>query len=309
MDKVANVVLITGGGGYLGTALASDLLQHGFSIVLADIQFNERAQQLAASSAQVRLEFMDLTNRSTLKDKLADFEPDYIFHLAALLDRTRDFQVFDRLYQVNVLGTYHLLEALNDVDYKAFCYASTSEVYGIKNQPPFHEDMVPDPVSPYSLTKYMAEKVVSTWSGLNEKPWITCRIFNFFGPYMPPDTFIPQLLQGLGTGQSFHMTGGEQKRDYLYIDDLVWYMKSLAFGQLKNQVVNICSGTSVSMKEIATWVKDARPDDVDIKFDLPYRKNELWEIRGSNDLIVSNFPGYTTTSFKDKLTQYLSMLP
>ncbi len=274
-------VLITGGGGFLGSALLERSWHPDGKFYVQDLQFNEVSTRLAARKENVYLITADLTDPSALAASLHGLSFDLVFHFAALLDRNRDFGIFPRLHQVNVMGTYNLLKALQEVPYEGFFFASTSEVYGIRNQPPFRETQQPSPPSPYSLSKLMSEELIRSYSQRYGKPYTIGRIFNFFGPGMPVTTFLPELIQAWKEEKPFLMTKGGQKRDYLYIDELVYYILSLT-GRVpdENLLVNICSGTSVSMKDLASHAVALSGGKLKVSYDLPYREVELWDNRG-----------------------------
>lgn len=305
MDKMNGLfpkksILITGGGGYLGSKFLEKIYDTSSIFYIVDLRFNKLSSDLADNSANIKLINVDITNAFELERALVNIRPDLIFHFAALLDRSRDFSVYEKLYQVNVLGTLNLLEFFQSVPYECFYYAGTSEVYGSENPVPFHERLVPQPLSPYSLTKLMAENVIRTFSDIHQKPWVITRIFNYFGPDMPDNTFIPQLLNAWTNGKDFYMTPGEQKRDYLFIDDLIYYLVELARNSgFRNELVNICSGNSLSMSGIAETVRKLSNYKLNISTSLPYRENELWDNTGSNKKLLSLVPERTLLSFEE----------
>jgi UDP-glucose 4-epimerase len=299
-------ILITGGGGYLGAKLAGTLLSASRDIYLMDIGFNAIAEGLFSRHPNCHKVEMDLRDAEALSEACLRIRPDYVFHFAARIDRSRDFGIYEAMYEANVQATLHLLRALREVDYKSFIYSGTSEVYGTRNPLPFHEAMLPQAVSPYSLTKQMAENLIRGWSGLYEKPWTIFRIFNFYGPEMPPSTFIPQLLKAIGQGEDFEMTAGAQARDYLHIDDLLYYLRESSFRNLfPGEIVNLCSGRAVTMREIADTILKITGTDITIKKTLPYRANEIWEIRGDNTRLRSAFPDYEVRGISEGLKEML----
>ncbi|MHC1706501.1 MAG: NAD-dependent epimerase/dehydratase family protein [Bacteroidales bacterium] len=299
-------ILITGGGGYLGSKLLEGALPSSADFFILDRHFNELSTSLANKNSNVSLIQADLTVSGELTETLQAVNPDLVFHFAALLDRSRDFSIYEKLYAVNVLGTLNLLEALKDVPYSGFYFAGTSEVYGSVNPVPFLENMTPEPLSPYSLSKVMAENLIRTYSDIHNKPWVITRIFNFFGPGMPENTFIPQLFSSLKYGKPFIMTPGEQKRDYLFIDDLIYYLLSLSENtSIRGEIVNICSGESWSMKEIAEHVRLLSGGKLQISSTLPYRTNELWDNKGDNRKLLSMLPSRKLKDFKEGLTELL----
>lgn len=280
-------VLITGGGGYLGSKLAEALTTTNADIYLLDVSFNEIAARVISETPKVTRVYCDLTKKHEIEDALSNFYPELIFHFAAILNRDRDFTHYEQLYKVNVEGTKNLLEVLSSVPYNGFYYASSSEVYGNRNQSPFREDQIPFPASPYSLTKLMAEHLIATYSQICEKPYTILRFFNFFGPDMPPTFFLSQLEESLMKKIPFEMTGGEQKRDYLHVNELIELMlKIVSNSKCNYEIINICRGEATSIKELAIKIAIQHDKLHLLRVGaLPYRPNEVWEMVGDNKLL------------------------
>lgn len=285
------IILITGGGGYLGSRLAKRLLHSGAKIFLLDICFNALSENLLTAFDNIEKLDVDITNKSEIEAICLRTKPDYVFHFCALLQRERNFLLYPRLYDVNVMGTLNLLEALKLIDYKGFYFSSTSEVYGSKNLSPFHEEMVPSPITPYSLTKLMAEHLIETFSETHLKPYTILRVFNFFGPDMPKNFFLSQLLAALDRDEYFEMTEGAQQRDFLYIDDLLDALIQVSVSTSSNgQRINVCSGLGVQLKELSFEVAKILGKTNLLKIGaLPYRNNEIWEMIGDNHKLMNIF--------------------
>lgn len=283
----ADTVLITGGGGYLGSRLAEFYLNRKCNLFLVDINFNELAVSLSDRYETVHIEYLNLTNESLVQEILNKISPDYIFHFASLIDRSRDFGIYDRLYDVNVNGTINLLKALQDVSYRGFYFASTSEVYGAWKGIPFNENNILIPASPYSLTKVYCEKAIQLFSDLHIKPYRIFRIFNFFGPNMPGNTFIGQMIESFKAGKNFEMTQGKQARDILFIDDLLAQMNLVVEADSDFSIFNLCSGGSIKMIEIVNEFERVTSGLFHYTATLPYRKNEIWETKGDTSRLGS----------------------
>ncbi|WP_449437258.1 NAD-dependent epimerase/dehydratase family protein [Pedobacter steynii] len=209
--KPTHNIVITGGGGYLGAKLAEKLASLGCDVYLVDINFNILAKTLDVNFSNVYLKILDLTDRKSVKEVVRDCNPQHIFHFASVIDRSRDFSIFERLYKVNVTGTFNLLEELLDVPYVNFCFASTSEVYGDWKGLPFKEEDCLNPMSPYSLTKLYSENLIKLHSKINQdKPYKILRIFNFFGIDMPETTFMGQMVKSYKDNNIFAMTKGSK---------------------------------------------------------------------------------------------------
>jgi len=287
-------IMITGGGGYLGSKLAQRLSSANTHIALLDIRFNWLSEDLTKSNYLITKHLVDITNRDQLEVVCQKVKPDYVFHFSALLDRERDFGIFNKLFEVNVKGTLNLLESLRSVNYERLFFSSTSEVYGTKNPVPFHEEQLPNPASPYSLTKLMAENTIVSYSDLHHRPYTILRLFNFFGTDMPENFFINQLITSLKQDQEFKMTKGEQSRDFLEITDLIDSILAITKTDKSNsETINICSGKGLLLRELATEVAQKLKKEHLLKIGaIPYRENEVWAMVGSNKKFckITNHP-------------------
>ncbi len=282
-----NNILITGGGGYLGSKLAEKLVNYSSNIFLLDISFNNLSQQLECIYDNCKLYECDITNYQHLLKICNEIKPHIIYHFAALLERSRDFTFYKSLYKVNVEGTFNLLEALSGIDYLKFMFSSSSEVYGTSNEVPFSEDQIPYPASPYSLTKLMAEELIKTYSSIKKKPYTIMRLFNFYGEDMPENFFYSQLINALKNNKEFKMTGGEQIRDFLPIEKVIEYIIKLSETDKSNQIViNICSGIGLKLKDFAEEIAQKMKKEHLLKIGfLQYRENEVWDMVGDIKLL------------------------
>ena len=283
MDKINlqnKRVLITGGNGYLGKNLIKQLVTYKADVFSIDIQ--DKCFLNGINYFQT-----DIRDSNKLKEIIQKINPEYIYHLAASLDRSRDFEITKEIFDINVNGTINLLNALTDVEYENLIFTSTSEIYGGNNvKSPFKEDGDFIPASPYSLSKYAAEMTIKTFSELKNKNYTVLRLFNFYGNDMPKSFFIPQLIEKLNNNEKFDMTKGEQLRDYLYINDVIQSLLLSTKKEAQKEVFNVCSGKAKSIKKIALEFKKKLNSKSTINFGaIPYRDNEVWEMVGSNDKI------------------------
>jgi nucleoside-diphosphate-sugar epimerase len=272
-------ILVTGGNGYLGYNFIKRLLDQKAFVSVIDVSPN-------ATDLNIGYYQVDLSEEKTIKQVVHEINPDYIFHLAALLNRSRDFSICNDLIEANLIGTINLLNAIKDIDYTNLIYISSSEVYGNENQSPFKENMLVSPTSPYSLSKYFGEKAVSTFSNIQSKNFTILRLFNFFGKDMPKNFFLSQLIDKLKNNENFDMTKGEQKRDFLHVLDVIDAMILAVNKRSYNQIFNVCSGEGKTLKELAIEAKELLNSKSEINFGaIPYRKNEIWEMIGDNTKI------------------------
>jgi len=299
MDKtdISNKkILVTGGSGYLGSKLCKKLSDLEAEVYNLDIKENK-------SNENIKWLNINLAENDKLKKCLESIKPDLVYHLAANINRTRDFQKANEILAINQTGTINLLNALKNVDYKNFIFTSTSEVYGGKEViPPFKEEMNFTAASPYSLSKVCAEHCIKTFSEINKKNYTILRLFNFYGNDMPSNFFLPQLIEKLSKNGNFKMTKGEQKRDFLHVDDIIQALLLSTKKKAFNNTFNVCSGKSMSMKDIAIMLKKQLNSKSQIKLGaIPYRDNEIWNMTGNNNKIIEYLNFKQTKQFNEKI--------
>ncbi|HPG38216.1 MAG TPA: NAD-dependent epimerase/dehydratase family protein [bacterium] len=282
MESLKNSqILITGGLGYLGKFLTGKLLELGANVAIFDLAVPVNKIN------GVKYYQVNLLNYEKTCEYIQEIKPHKIFHLAASINRTRDYQYIDEILDSNLKGTNNLLRALTCIDFTSFIYASTGEVYGNQPSVPFDEDMALKPISPYSVSKAAAELSIQTFADIYKKPFTILRIFNILGPGLPASFFFSQLVSALKENKPFDMTGGEQKRDFVFSDDTINAMILAASNNKANkQIFNVCSGQSITLREVTEICKHALKSDSKINFGaIPYRDTEIWNMLGSNEKI------------------------
>jgi len=245
-------VLITGGAGFIGAHLANRLVANGHHVRAVD--------DLSAGDSE-RLDSRVLFTRGDVKDRPKLWTLlqglDCVFHLAARVVVSESV-LYPREYNdVNVGGTVSLMEAIRDVGVKRVVLASSATVYG---EQPLHEDMRPNPQVPYAVTKIAAEYYLFTLGALYGIETVALRIFNAYGrwqaipPSYPP--VVPQFVKHALNGGSLVIQGdGKQRRDFVYIDDVVDALvtASTASG-IDRKTINVGSGREVSINDLARLV-------------------------------------------------------
>ena len=275
-------VLVTGGNGYLGRFLVEVLIDEHAKVSVIDREGETKDGFFK----------LDIVDEKAVKNAIDEIKPEIIFHLASSLDRNRDFDMYKKVNDINHIGTFNLLLALKDIPYENFLFTSTSEIYG-ENDTPFHEDQLPKPVSQYSLTKVYSEYLIQTFSKNFNKNYTILRLFNFFGRDMPTGFFIPQMIEAFKNKQYFNMTKGEQKRDFLFVEDVIdALILSAKNSAAHNEIFNVCSGKTSTLKQLAEEVKNKINSGCEIRYGaIPYREKEIWDMVGDNSKIkrVLNF--------------------
>jgi UDP-glucose 4-epimerase len=247
--------LITGAAGFLGSSLANQLAREGHQVRGLDDLSTGDPKMLVPD---VHFTRGDVSDRPKLWTLLQDV--DVVYHFAARVS-VQESILYPRDYNtVNVGGTVALMEAMRDVGVKRVVLASSGAVYGDMTDGSLKETDIPNPRSPYAVSKISAEHYVRTIGNLWNIETVSLRIFNAYGPgqHLPPShpPVIPHYLrQALRGGTLVAHGDGSQTRDYIYVDDVVIAMLAAATApNLNGQVINVGSGVETSIKELVNTV-------------------------------------------------------
>jgi UDP-glucose 4-epimerase len=256
---------ITGAAGFLGSALANTLAKQGHLVRGLD---DLSAGNPEALSDEVHFTRGDVNDRPKLWTLLQDI--DCVYHLAARVAVPESVLYPKEYNAVNVGGTVSLMEAMRDVGVGRVVFISSGAVYGQQNQQPLKEDLVPNPGSPYAVSKLASEAYVRTIGRLWGIDTVSLRVFNAYGPGQrlpashPP--VIPNFLRQSVRGGTIVIHGdGKQTRDYVYVNDVVAAMVSAATApEINDLVINIGSGTEVNIRTIVQDIQKLTNDRAEI---------------------------------------------
>jgi len=270
-------ILITGASGFIGKHLLDKLLRTSARIVCIDLIFN----QVFIEKYGDRVQFYigNVLDKIFLTSFIHDFSPDYVFHLAGSKNRTNSLTEFKSSYEINYLGTLNLFQALlNTHNLKLVTLLGTVDEYG-HSVAPFKEDSHELPNSAYGLSKLSATKLALIFYHQFNLPVVVLRPSIAYGPNQGEEMFIPALIKTLLKQKPFKMTEGNQLRDFIYIDDLIGALiKVLNCSGLKGNILNIASGNSVMIKDIALKISEITDCRANLKIgDVPYRSSEIMD--------------------------------
>jgi UDP-glucose 4-epimerase len=261
--------LITGAAGFLGSALAEHMAREGHQVRGLDDLSTGNPQAL---SPDVHFTRGDVSDRPKLWTLLQ--EVDCVYHFAARVS-VQESMLYPREYNAtNVGGTVSLMEAMRDVGVGRVILASSGAVYGDQNEQPLKETAIPDPHSPYAVSKISAEHYVRTIGKLWGMETVCLRIFNAYGPgqHLPAShpPVVPHFLRQALRGGTVVVHGdGEQTRDYVYVDDVVSAMVAAATApKINGLVINVGSGRETSIRELVRKVGDVVGRDVDVLYNV-----------------------------------------
>ncbi|MFO7603243.1 MAG: dTDP-glucose 4,6-dehydratase [Gammaproteobacteria bacterium] len=226
--------LITGGAGFIGSAVIRHLIEHTEHEVinLDKLTYAGNLESLAAVSSEPRYHFaqVDICDAAAVQHVLAQYQPDAMMHLAAESHVDRSIDGPAAFIETNIVGTYILLEAARDY-WKTlpparaaafrFHHVSTDEVYGsLPATGLFTETSRYEPNSPYSASKASSDHLVRAWCATYGLPVVISNCSNNYGPYQFPEKLIPLMVLNALQGKALPVYGrGDQIRDWLYVDD------------------------------------------------------------------------------------------
>jgi UDP-glucose 4-epimerase len=216
--------LVTGGAGFIGSALVNRLLELGHSVKVVDNFSTGFRRNLENCLDRIELVEGDLAELAVCKASVQGVE--YVLHEAAIPSVQRSVEDPISSDRANVTATLNMLVAARDARVKRFVFASSSSVYGDSETLPKVETMPPNPLTPYALTKLAGEKYGVIFHRIYGLPTVSLRYFNVFGPRQDPHSpysavisrFIEAALRGV---RPIVYGDGEQSRDFTYVDNVV----------------------------------------------------------------------------------------
>jgi dTDP-glucose 4,6-dehydratase len=227
-------VIVTGGAGFIGSALVRYLvLDKGYDVLNIDaLTYAGNLASLTSVEGKPHYRFLhaNICDRGAMERAVAEFAPDRIMHLAAESHVDRSITGAADFIQTNVLGTFNLLEAALGywsklpADKKKsfrFLHVSTDEVYGsLREDGLFTEETPYDPSSPYSASKASSDHLANAWQRTYGLPILVSNCSNNYGPYHFPEKLIPLTILNALAGEQLPVYGkGKNVRDWLYVED------------------------------------------------------------------------------------------
>lgn len=227
-------LVVTGGAGFIGSALIRHLIGSTDSVVLnldkLTYAGNLLSLQQVDQSERYKFAQVDICDRQNLEKIIAEFQPDLIMHLAAESHVDRSIDGPGEFIQTNIVGTYTLLQvalnywnglSVNKKNAFRFHHISTDEVYGSLGETGLFVEETPyAPNSPYSASKASSDHLVRAWRETYGLPTLMTNCSNNYGPYHFPEKLIPLIILNALKGKPLPVYGtGDQIRDWLYVED------------------------------------------------------------------------------------------
>ena len=290
-------VLVTGGGGFIGSNLVRALLERGDDVRVLDNFSTGNRANLADLAGDVEVVEGEL--RSYERVHAATRGVEVVFHQGALPSVPRSVQDPLTTAAVNTEGTLNVLLAARDEGIRRVVAASSSSVYGNSDELPRVETQNPDPISPYGVSKLAAERYCVSFSRVYGLETVALRYFNVFGPNQDPSSqyaaVVPRFITTVADGRPVPIYGdGEQKRDFTFVSNIVEANLLAADAEaVAGTIVNVATGRATSVHELADTIGailglpverellPARTGDIRDSYAAVERARELlrWEAR------------------------------
>jgi len=250
------VYLVTGGAGFIGSHLATRLVDDGYAVRVLDNLSTGRRYNLIHLAGRIEFFHGDITDAKTVDRALDGVE--VVFHQAALASVPRSLNNPMETHTTCVTGTLKLLDAARRAGVRRMVYAASSSAYGDQPEMPKRESQLPSVLSPYAAAKLAGELYLTAFSRCFDIEAVSLRYFNVFGPRQDPDSpysaVIPLFVKALLNDEQPTIFGdGEQSRDFTFVDNVVEANLLAAHADaevVSGKVYNVACGKSYSLLEM-----------------------------------------------------------
>lgn len=248
--------LVTGGAGFIGSHLCEALLKEGHNVRILDNFSTGKEENVPAGAEVFRADFRNLEE---IRPAFAGI--DGVFHCGALPRVPYSVEHPVETSEINIMGTLNVMMAARDAKVKRLIYSASSSAYGDQKIMPTTPDMMPNPMNPYGLQKYVGELWAKQFASLYGLETASLRYFNVYGPRMANEgayvTVIAIFMRQRKAGEPLTIDGdGEQRRDFTHVKDVVranmMAMQSPNVGH--GEVMNVGAGDNHTVNEVANII-------------------------------------------------------
>lgn len=293
-------VFITGATGFIGSHLARRLASNG-AIVYALCRKDSDTWRLKGCLSKLEIVEGDITDGQRLIVILNKIRPQKCFHLAAYGVNPPQNDPYITI-NTNIVGTNNLVQALRDVNLECMVNFGSCVEYGDVEKP-IPEDSLPNPNNLYAASKSASGLLCNIFYKLQGIPIVTLRLFTPYGPFEPSYRLIPITIIRALQGKELLLTEGEQKRDFVFIDDIIEACISAAITkEALGKTINLGTGKGYSIKETVTTCLNLMGNPIKPVFGaLPYREHEMFNLC-ADTAKAKDILGWTyTTELKEGL--------
>ncbi|WP_428243098.1 NAD-dependent epimerase/dehydratase family protein [Gynuella sp.] len=280
-------VLVTGANGFTGYHLVRALHFRGYEVV-----------EVVNSASNKNHVCADIRNKETIQALLAKHSPEYVVHLAAIsFVGHKDNLAF---YDINVLGTQNLLDAILDsgIPRPRVLIASSANVYGALEKELILESDICKPINHYAISKLAMEEIVTTY--FNKLDILITRPFNYTGVNQAIHFLVPKIVDHFKRHKSIIELGNiDVARDYSSVDFVVEAYIRLLESNVSSEVINVCSGHLTTLKQIIEMMQQISGHSIEVRVNPDFvRENEIKVMSGSNDKLFQTIGNITIDPFR-----------
>ena len=273
-------VLVTGGAGFIGSEVVSQLLTNGYFVTILDNFSSGKKQYLPKSNKKLKVIKGDIRDKKSVKKAVTDQE--VVIHLAALPFIPDSFYYPGDFFDVNTNGSINMLwNSIKSRSVETFVHISTSEVYGSAQTVSMNENHPTTPHSTYAVSKLAGDRAAFTLHKENGFPAVIIRPFNSYGPRFTEPYIIPEIMsQILNNSKEIILGNVNTARDFTYVQDTASaIIKSIIEKKANGEIINVGSGTEISILNLAKKILKIAKKKSKIKYDesreRPYDVNRL----------------------------------
>lgn len=269
-------VVVTGGAGYIGSVVATMLIEAGHEVIVLDNLSHGYKEAVPKGAKFVNSNVKGFASVFSEQDKI-----DAVLHFAAFMEAGESVKDPQKYWENNTAGSLKLLEALKDLKINKLIFSSTAAVYGNPEKIPITEDAPKNPTSPYGMTKLATDMAITSYVQAYGLAATSLRYFNVAGAYKdlgerhnPETHIIPLALRAAQEGKPFTLYGNDYPtpdgtcvRDYIHVEDLA-RAHLLALSKLlpkEHQIINLGNGKGFSNLEVIEAVKKVTGNDITVE--------------------------------------------
>lgn len=248
-------VLITGGAGFIGSHIAEYFQGKAEVVILDNLRSGHKRN---IENLDVTFIEGDICDREVVKKAMQGV--DYVFHLAAMISVPESMFKPKECVDLNVMGLLNVLEEAAAAGVKKLCFSTSAAIYGDNPEMPKRETMIPEPKSPYAITKLDGEYYCNMFTQTGKLQTACLRYFNVFGPRQDPKSAyaaaVPIFTAKAVANEDITIFGdGEQTRDFIYVKDIVEANVFMAMNDFTG-VYNIAYGGKITINDLVNKIKD-----------------------------------------------------
>ena len=265
--------LVTGGAGFIGSNIVDELVRRGHNVTVLDDLSSGKEKNLQAVRQNIQLHVGSITELEAVQKAVEG--ADYVIHLAARTSVPRSVKDPIESNRINIDGTLNVLVAARDAKVKRLVYAASSSAYGETPVLPKVETMVPAPISPYGVTKYVGELYAQVFGRVYGLENVCVRYFNVFGPRQDPTSQYSGVLSRfmlavLQSEPPLIYGDGEQSRDFTFVANVVdETLRACEAEGASGKVFNGGTGLRITLNQVLKQMQKITGHTISAKYDPP----------------------------------------